>query len=52
MKTWVEWFSMGGYALYVWPAYGLVCSSLIAIWLVVKKQKQLTKQKLLVWFKR
>lgn len=47
----VEYLSMGGYAAYVWPAYGLVCSVLVAIWLTVKQQKRRTRLKLHEWFK-
>jgi heme exporter protein D len=42
--TWSEFFSMGGYALYVWGSYGL---ALIAIGgeilLLLRRQKALKK---------
>ena len=25
MNQFFEWLAMGGYSLYVWPAYGVVC---------------------------
>lgn len=51
MNLGLEWLSMGGYASYVWPAYGLVCSALLMIWLVVKRQKRQMKARLEQWFK-
>jgi len=29
-----EFFAMGGYAHFVWPAYGIVAVVLIALWIV------------------
>lgn len=26
-----EWLAMGGYGAYVWPAYGIACTILLAI---------------------
>jgi heme exporter protein D len=46
-----EWFSMGGYSSYVWPAYGLVGMALVSIFLSVKIQKKRTQEKLQHWFK-
>lgn len=34
-----EFFDMGGYALYVWTAYGVSAAALI--WLAVSSRKQL-----------
>jgi heme exporter protein D len=51
MKPWLDCLSMGGYAGYVWPAYGLVCSVLVLILAAIKKQKKHTKLKLDEWFK-
>jgi len=28
-----EFFAMGGYAAYVWPAYGLAAAILIGVWI-------------------
>ncbi len=28
-----EFFAMGGYAAYVWPAYGVAAAVLIGLWL-------------------
>ena len=30
MTSWHEFFTMGGYATYVWPAYGITAVVLIA----------------------
>ncbi|MHB8425722.1 MAG: heme exporter protein CcmD [Gammaproteobacteria bacterium] len=30
MTSWHEFFTMGGYAAYVWPAYGITAVVLIA----------------------
>lgn len=30
MKSWHEFFTMGGYAVYVWPAYGVALVVMIA----------------------
>lgn len=45
------WLSMGGYAVYVWPAYVLVSSVLILGAISVKKQAAQTRKKLLQWVK-
>jgi len=29
----MEFFAMGGYAAYVWPAYGLAAVILIGVWI-------------------
>jgi heme exporter protein D len=47
-----EWLDMGGYSLYVWPAYGAVCVVLVMNLLGIKWQKTRTRQKLQRWFKR
>ena len=44
-------FSMGGYALDVWPAYGLATVALLACVLSVKRQEKQVKQRLTSWFK-
>jgi heme exporter protein D len=50
MNQWVEWLSMGGYFLYVWPAYGLVIATLVLNGYVVKKQKNRVNRLLKQWF--
>lgn len=52
MNPFFEWLSMGGYSLYVWPAYGLVFGVLALNFLGIKRQKVRTRQKLQRWFKR
>jgi len=32
--NWADFFAMGGYAVYVWPAYGLALVVLVLTWLV------------------
>ena len=41
-------FEMGGYAAYIWPAYGLVCFTFVIHFVVVKQQKKRVMQ----WLKR
>lgn len=52
MNQFFEWLAMGGYSIYVWPAYGLVCVVLVMNLLDIKWQKNRTRQKLQQWFKR
>ena len=33
-----EFFAMGGYAAYIWPAYGVAAVILIGLWLVSVKE--------------
>jgi heme exporter protein D len=49
MNQFLEWLAMGGYSIYVWPAYGVV---LVMNLLGIKWQKKQTRQKLQQWFKR
>ncbi len=51
MDELVQWFSMGGYSIYVWPAYGLAVLTLVIARLSVKKQKKHIQQQLQRWFK-
>ncbi|WP_058527749.1 heme exporter protein CcmD [Legionella erythra] len=44
--------AMGKYALYIWPAYGLVCAVLALLLLDIKRQQKRTRNKLHQWFKR
>jgi heme exporter protein D len=48
----VDWLSMGGYSLYVWPAYGLVCVALVVNLLGIRIVREKTRKKLNRWFKR
>jgi heme exporter protein D len=51
MNQLFEWVSMGGYSMYVWPAYGLVCAVLLINIVSIKWQKARTQKKLNQWFK-
>lgn len=45
MSQFTNWLAMGGYANYVWPAYGLVCLVLVLTWSSIKWQRrQIRKQ--------
>lgn len=52
MSQFFAWLDMGGYSMYVWPAYGLVAIVLVMNLLGIKRQKAKTQQKLQRWFKR
>ncbi len=52
MNHFLEWLAMGGYSIYVWPAYGLVCGVLAMNLLGIKWKEKQTRQKLQQWFKR
>lgn len=47
-----QWLAMGGYAIYVWPAYGLLCAVLALNLLDVRWQRVRTHKKLKRWFTR
>jgi heme exporter protein D len=46
MKQFMQWLAMGGYSLYIWPAYGLVCVVLVANLLSINFQRQRIYKKL------
>jgi heme exporter protein D len=52
MNPFFEWLAMGGYSIYVWPAYGLVCVVLVMNLLGMKWKRKQTRLKLQQWFKR
>lgn len=52
MSQFFDWLAMGGYSMYVWPAYGLVCAVLVMNVLGMKWKKKQTQKKLQQWFKR
>lgn len=52
MEQFINWCNMGGYSMYVWPAYGLVLGVLLVNFLGIKRQKIRTREKLHLWFKR
>lgn len=51
MSDVAQWFAMGGYANYVWPAYSLVAFTLVIMMVGVKNQRKNTHKKLQRWFK-
>ncbi len=51
MNQLMEWASMGGYSLYVWPAYGLVSAVFIMNIVSVRDKKKKTWCQLQQWFK-
>lgn len=52
MNHFLHWFTMGGYSIYIWPAYGFVAVVLVMNLLGMKVQKEQTCKKLKQWFKR
>ncbi|KTD25476.1 heme exporter protein CcmD [Legionella lansingensis] len=52
MSQFMRWLAMGGYAIYIWPTYALVCGVLITHVLIVKAQRVRVRKKLHQWFKR
>jgi heme exporter protein D len=52
MNQFMQWLAMGGYSLYIWPAYGLVCVVLVTNLLAIKLQRERILKKLQRWLKR
>jgi len=52
MTTLLHWVSMGGYAPYVWSAYGLVGLFLVLQLLALRSFKQRSLRQLSRWFDR
>ena len=52
MNTVMQWFSMGGYAGYVWSAYGLVFTVFLLNGLGCGWQRNRIKKALQTWFKQ
>lgn len=52
MTQFIQWLTMGGYSIYLWPAYGVVCVILVMNLLGIKWQREHTRKKLQNWFKR
>lgn len=42
MKSWDEFLTMGGYAAYVWPAYGI--GALVLLWNAIAPARRLRQQ--------
>lgn len=47
----MQGLNMGGYAIYIWSAYGLVCFVLITVMISIYWQKRQMRKQLLQWFK-
>ncbi|RUQ81615.1 heme exporter protein CcmD [Legionella septentrionalis] len=52
MNQFLHWFGMGGYGLYVWPAYGLLGGILLMNWVNIKWQRKRTRKVLQQWYKK
>ncbi len=51
MDTLLHWFQMGGYASYVWSAYGIVFFVFASHFFYVKQQKKRVLSQLKRWVK-
>ncbi|GGI78752.1 heme exporter protein CcmD [Legionella impletisoli] len=51
MNSLLHWFSMGGYGVYVWAAYGLAASVLLGNLIVCQRKKVETHKRLHQWLK-
>lgn len=52
MNSLLHWLSMGDYALFVWPAYGIVITILMLNVAGCRWQKKRIKKSLKTWYKR
>ena len=52
MAQLLQWLNMGGYSIYIWPAYGFVCVVLVMNILGIKRERVQTRTKLQQWFKK
>lgn len=52
MNQFLQWLLMGGYSIYVWPAYGLVAFFLISSLLGLRWQGRQVRKRLAQWYKR
>lgn len=48
----IKWFAMGGYASFIWPAYGIVCGVLVFMAGGCLVQKRRIQKSLQLWFKQ
>lgn len=49
MTQFLHWFTMGGYSMYVWPAYGVVLSVLALNLVGIRWQQKRTRKKIQQW---
>lgn len=47
-----RWLTMGGYSIYIWPAYSIVSVILVMHLLGIKCNRVKTHKRLLQWFKQ
>lgn len=52
MSDVTQWFEMHGYAMYIWPAYGLVFGVLIANLVSIRWRGKRTRHILRTWLGR
>ncbi|CEK10345.1 heme exporter protein CcmD [Legionella hackeliae] len=52
MNQVIQWWSMGGYSAYVWPAYSLAVIVLVGQAFGIRLQRARTMKRLQQWFKR
>lgn len=52
MTALFHWFSMGGYAMYIWPAYGLLAVVLGLNLVLLKRTRINVHKKLIQWLNR
>ncbi len=52
MSQLMQWVQMGGYSIYIWPAYGLVCVVLIMNIVGIQWQRKRTRNILQQWYRR
>ncbi len=52
MTTFATWFHMHGYAIYLWPAYGLVTAILFGHFLISIRQGRRARAQLRSRFRR
>ena len=50
MTGFIHWFAMSGYAIYIWPAYGLVFFVLMMNLFFIKRQGLRARNVLRQWF--
>lgn len=46
------WLTMGGYGMYIWPAYGITCFILIVHIIDIRHQRKRIHKKLRQWLQR
>lgn len=52
MSQFTQWLTLGGYASYVWSAYGLVGTVLVLMWSGIKWRRMQIRKQLQRWLQR